>query len=314
VQYISESSYDIIMLEKAKITTKTDGIFDKCLNICSDIAGRITGGISFSSSLTWFCLLLLGLPFSVETVALVAAPIFGLSLLRPQSFLLRPMSLGPEYARGRMSMPGVVKAKSYEASLATLTAASLNRQIEEALSKDTNIIIGIETDWLSEVYGRVKIDKMIRSLKRRCKGRIRIVHSPQKELFTDVIEEANRSPNPDSKIVIIGEMDTIKNEQFRWLMKKGIAFLAIDTKELEKIKDLLKNSKQKGIYVDLLEILEVALKIIMEEGNIAIQNSKLQYDPQINPYFGVFMLQPVVLTTHQINKIYRTQLKIMKAA
>jgi len=155
---------------------------------------------------------------------------------------------------------------------------------------------------------------MIRSLKKRCKGRIRIVHSPREELFSAVIGEAGRTPNSASKIVLIGEMDTVKGGRFKWIMEKGIAFLAIDTKELDKTKNLLKNSVQKGIYVDFLEILEVALKIIMEDGSIAIRNSKLQYEPQINPHFGIFTLRPVILSTRQINKMYRTQLRIMNAA
>jgi len=139
-----------------------------------------------------------------------------------------------------------------------------------------NLIIGLETDWIpgyqSGMLQHSAIDSLITELESlgdtlRSIGmnNVVVVHADADKLAGDILREADRTLTKLSNIVVLASSSTMSSEAFAPLRSTQggkRAFLAgIDPKELKKFYDKNKETLDKQLCIQIMEMLSIALEL-----------------------------------------------------
>ncbi|MDD5440114.1 MAG: hypothetical protein PHS37_08010 [Candidatus Omnitrophica bacterium] len=300
VQVITNNSYDIIGIGEEKVIKTPYTSFDRYTGILSSVVMRF---LSYSF-MAYNVYMLLAHTHFFAPLPLIASV---------TSFLL----IGFMYDKSRdiKTLARAFFPGTYTALLSGICEPAIDAL--KKISGETSYtgrqkIVAIETDWLSLIYTNAQIAGLLAALREKYNGRIKIIFNSSPVLFSDIMREVQESGLSPADTVLIG---SARNETIlgsRWLKGKGSVCITIDTAGMEKARKAL-NAHQ-HLYVDVIEILENALRIA-EKGDVSESRYlRIIYEPAIDPLYAVFSLYPRILDKNMMPLIYKKQLEIISSA
>jgi len=312
-QLITETSYNIIKLGEKKVVKKANGFRHNIDVGLFGLSCFVYSCLNFLSTSEYAAnLLLKATSLSPIAIVTIVGAAFGYFVARKISPFLNRLLSGT----GIKSKNAIPQPYSSGANyiLAQMKAHALALQIKNVIDTQNEVALAIETDWMSEGYNKKRITEIIRVLRKKYKGRIKIIHSPGDKLFTELATGIGELKTSRKEVVIVAGRDAFQDEEFKWIMEKGFMFMAVDGSNIKRIAPTVHETKDRMLYVDFIEILETALKIALNRQNLEIYNPKLYYDPEINPNFAIFKPNPNILTIYEIDRIYNIQLRTLRSA
>lgn len=309
-QVINPFSYDVIGIGENEIGKSPIKIKHKW-RLALDLGAA---AFNYTSLINTAATLLKYFPFSaLYIVPVIAVSFIALCALVKEKFFF--LKIYKNYKKGKYNTKKGEHTLSSSFIIQDVAISSLNKQIKEATEQNKRIIIGIETDWIADNRSKEHVKKTIKELNRKYKGKIKIIHSNNKNIVSDVITEHNRVSDkekiniPPSNMVIISGSQSLYDKEFQYLRKHGISLIVVDNSKIETARMFA--SKGQALYINVIKILDISLRMVLKRQD-TLYDVELRYSSEADQNFAVIIPNPFIDNIDAIERIYKSERKALR--
>jgi len=304
VQLITEDSHALIGFAENKTSKKIGGLLSELYYTVFIPLPSIVSLYAISQTIGQFLINL------YPSVILAIFSLCFITYAPLKYFISSRFSWIDKNIKKRISDSDIKEQDGFEYIMAKINSYSALSTLNHALKSGQKTLLAIETDWLNGVYIKKHVDDIIKTLNKKIIN-LNIINSNAENLFTDIMDDISQDGNRYSKIIVISSNKTITTPRFNWLKKRGVFCISIDDSEIKKNACAIEKGEE--LYIDMLELLDISIKIASKAEISDSSKLKVLYDPEIDPCFAILIPKPIAMNRGGIEKIHEIQLSILRS-